>query len=151
MRVIFDDDEFDRVVHGSLPEHGPEHAAVVVKENATEGGNPLVCVTQVARAPDGTDYRFQTVFTARILIEVAAAVAGRFAHLGLGKPLEMEDDAPETLSETHRGVGWDAIRVPDAYVLAIENPRGGGVAQAVAKSRAAAKATAEQMIDEFLA
>lgn len=118
MRIIFDDAEFDRVVHNSLPECGEEHFAIVCKDHATAQGNAAACITFISMTEAGPK-RVQIVVTVRNLLQAFGAVAARY-------PLMQErqwapPETPKELSGHVDGVGWDALFMEQMYFIQCEN------------------------------
>lgn len=118
MQVIFNDDEYDRIVHNSLPDMGEDHCAFIVKDNCTAQGRPGICLSWVSMTDNGPK-RVQMVLTVRNFLQAATVIAGKYTYL-----LDREwpsGDAPQQLSGHHKGVGWNAIFMEKTYVIHTEN------------------------------
>lgn len=139
MQVLFDDAEFDRIVHGSLPHCGEEHFALVVKDNATVGGAPAVCITFVSETAVGPK-RVQMVVTARNLIQALSVLVGKYEYLSERK--HAPADTAKELSGHFAGVGWNAVFMERMYLVVVENGLT-GIAATEDDARAVAKGLCE--------
>jgi hypothetical protein len=80
LQIAIDAEEFDRCVHGVpggmpvLPEG--KDVRILLKPNATEGGNAAAVITFTVQLPDKTLARCQAVVTARLLETAGLAVKG---------------------------------------------------------------------------
>jgi hypothetical protein len=92
LKIEFDDERFDEVVHNSLREAGD--LEVIVRDGATIDGAPAVCFTFTVGLPDGTRARAQAVATARLACALGAAIKAHLDRLGLG-----DDDSLSSRNE----------------------------------------------------
>lgn len=118
MKLMFDDAEFDRVVHNSLPDMGEQHLAFVIKENATEAGNPAMCITFVSMTDSGPK-RVQCVITVKNFLQAFGGLWGRYEYLTDREWAPKE--AVKAMSGHEDGVGWNAVMVEQAYLISCEN------------------------------
>lgn len=81
LTVKFDDALFDEIVHGSAKQ--ASGCQVTVKDRATVGGEPGICISFECETRNGEIQRVQAVTTARLFLAAAGALAGRMRLLGL--------------------------------------------------------------------
>lgn len=132
----------DEVVQMSLPEGGD--LAIITKDNATQKGNPIACLTFTVQTRDGRRDRVQAVVTLRNLLEALSGLRGRYSHLLT--PLEHDGTEGESVSGLYRGVGFDAIAVREVWLLSIEGTEQMGLA----KTKSQVEPMAHQLIDHHL-
>ena len=145
MQLIFDGQEFDRVVHGSLPCGSENDAAIVCKDEATQNGKPCVCITFIAGTPSDGPRRVQLVITARTLLTLAAGIAGKYSHVeGLTNPIPLPPNAPQTLRGSVKGIGYDAVLMERVYLFHMEGHAGISVATSEFELRAIVEAEADR-------
>jgi hypothetical protein len=81
IRVILGQDaEFDKLVHGGLPQAGP--VTIAVKDGATQGGMPGAVISFPVQLPDGSVKLVQATMTLRLLVGFYSAVRGRYGPGG---------------------------------------------------------------------
>lgn len=140
--LLGDVDTFDKVVASGLPEGGD--LTIVTKDNATREGNPAACLTFTVQTRNGQLDRAQIVVTVRNLLDALHALMGRYSHLANAK--EHDGKPGEHLLGRHRGVGFDAVSMPNVWLVTIEQFDG----IAIGKTRQEAHAVAQAMIDKSL-
>lgn len=80
IRIVLDDREFDKFVHGGLSEAGD--LTIAAKEKATEGGQPAVVIT-FGVSLDGAPERAQAVTTLRAFLSAAVVLRGYAQRIGM--------------------------------------------------------------------
>lgn len=75
---LFDGKDFDEALKNTLPEAGD--LKVIVKHDATQGGNSVVMITFTVELPDGTRKRVKAVTTALLFVQSALAIQGSVAR-----------------------------------------------------------------------
>lgn len=76
--LAFDGPAFDKAVHGGMPDAGD--LQIIVKEEATIGGNPAVCLTFTSQLPTGELRGSQTVTTLRCLLAVLKTLDAKYPN-----------------------------------------------------------------------
>ncbi len=81
LTLVFDDsgDQYDKALKGTLPDDG--QVKIIVKDRATEQGDPGVMVTFGVEVDDGRFEQAQTCITAKLFTSAARAILARFPHL----------------------------------------------------------------------
>lgn len=123
MRIIFDDDEFDRVIRNSLSDGDPSHQAFIIKENATVNGRPGICISFISYV-GRTPHRVQTVMPLREFLIAVSSIAGKYEYL-LEAEWPKKDDPTIKRGGHIDGVAWDAVQLERCWIVSAENGKTG--------------------------
>ena len=97
VRVLHSAQRFDECLDAGLPEQGD--VEIILKENGTQSGLPIVMLTWTARMPDGSTHRVQATTTSRLFVTAGMAIAGHHERLTgevlIPRPNETNPEQPK--------------------------------------------------------
>lgn len=134
--------DFDRELQNTLPDGGD--LKVITKSNGTKTGQAVVMLKFSVQLPGGAIRHAQTVVTARLFIDAAAAVAG--CHPQSDERRWPKEQPGHKITGKHRNVGYDAVLFEKMYLVHVEGLEG----ISFAGSEDDATAVAHGLIDKMV-